>query len=528
MKKSACDARAVSNTGKSGADHERGRKEEALAQVDEYVRVDSDGVLTLAEPRLGTVRELSANIVKFISGTIEELDSGRAKTAKAAEAAISALFNEVSFVHTNPIGADDGARIDVGLMAEPVDNRTQTVSGVNGGDVSYAKMFAIAEVKVSNSSSDVRDGFAQLLRYTRNIYACQNNRRFVWGLTICGSNVRACYFSNDAVFASLPMDLLTSSGLKQYVRLLVDWSLCDSDQRGYDPDFYYDKERKGWFIRFPHDDESQVKTYLLRRVIEASDRLFGRHTRCFEVAECLSNNTSGNSMFGRTVVVKDAWTYAAEDSKNDTRDEVNFLQLINEKLSNDADDIVYPELLHGGRASFKCASTGHIIEDTTASVLGNLFESRDIDGNYPTSFRARKRLVMGPVGEPLKMTKSFDELVAVCADAMRCHNAILQHCGILHRDISDNNILVVRMEGRVRGLLIDFDNAITLTEQRKTRLERTGTFPYMSINNLLNSSGPDAVPRTALDDWDNPFKERAKEENVKIIVNDLIAVLDEA
>ncbi|KAJ2209974.1 hypothetical protein EV179_006480, partial [Coemansia sp. RSA 487] len=110
---------------------------------------------------------------------------------------------------------------------------------------------------------------------------------------------------------------------------------------------------------------------------------------------------------------------------------------------------------------------------------------------------------MGPVGEPLKMTKSFDELVAVCADAMRCHNAILQHCGILHRDISDNNILVVRMEGRVRGLLIDFDNAITLTEQSKTRPERTGTFPYMSINNLLNSTGPDAVPRTALDDWES-------------------------
>ncbi|KAJ1661445.1 hypothetical protein EV178_006600, partial [Coemansia sp. RSA 1646] len=244
IKKSTCDARAVSNTGKSGADHERERKEEALAQIDEYVRVDNAGVLTLAEPRLETARDLSANLVKFILGTIEELDSGRATTAKTAEAAISALFNGLSFVRpkpkrnglrtryasrgtnatipgmpafvkkarqlhksfrswipangssmvfrierstyecihgliefvghciefcrsscgaasafpkdyhhihpcsrpdTNPIGADDGARIDVGLMAEPVDNRTQTVSGVNGGDVSYAKMFAIAE-----------------------------------------------------------------------------------------------------------------------------------------------------------------------------------------------------------------------------------------------------------------------------------------------------------------------------------------------------------------------------------------------
>ncbi|KAJ1765630.1 hypothetical protein LPJ74_006276 [Coemansia sp. RSA 1843] len=602
MKKSTCDTRAVSNTGKSGADHEKERKEEAFALVDEYLRIDNDCVLTLAEPRLETTRELSANIVKFISGTIEELDSGITKTAKTTEAAIGALFNELLFIRlkpkrsgprtryasrsasasipgmpdfvtkacqlhnsfrswipvngssmvdenerntyecihsliefvghcteffqsscgaasgfpedyhhihpcskpdTNPIGADDGARIDVGLMAEPIDNRTQTVSGVNNGDVSYAKMFAIAEAKVSNSSSDVRDAFAQLFRYTRNIYACQINRRFVWGLTICGSNVRACHFSNDAVFASLPMDLLTSSGLKQYVKLLVDWSLCDSDQRGYDPDFYYDRERKGWFIRFPHDDEKQVKTYLLKRVIEASDRLFGRHTRCFEVEECLSNNTSGDSTSGPTAVLKDAWAYAEEDPKDDTRDEVEFLQLISKNLSENTDDIIYPELLHGGRVSFKCTSTGDTIEDTTASMLGNLFEGRDISGNYPTSFRARKRLVTGPVGEPLKMSRSFDELITVCADAMRCHNAVLQSCDILHRDISDNNILVVRMGDRVHGLLIDFDNAITLTEQRKTRPERTGTFPYMSINNLLNSTGPEAVPRTALDDWES-------------------------
>ncbi|KAJ1764806.1 hypothetical protein LPJ74_006567, partial [Coemansia sp. RSA 1843] len=556
MQKSACDTRAVRSTGKSSADHEKERKEEAFALVDEYLRIDNDCVLTLAEPRLGTTRELSEDIVKFILGTIEELDSGITKTAKTTEAAIGALFNELPVIRlkpkrsgprtryasrsasaklvghcteffrsscgaasvfsedyhhihlcskpdTNPIGAGDGARMDVGLMAEPIDNRTQTVSGMNGGDVSYAKMFAIAEVKVSNSSSDVRDGFAQLLRYTRNIYACQINRRFVWGLTICGSNVRACHFSNDAVFASLPMDLLTSSGLKQYLKLLVDWSLCDSDQRRYDPDFYYDRERKGWFIRFPHDGEKQVNTYLLKRVIEAPDRLFGRHTRHFEVEGCLSNNTSGNSTSGPTAVLKDAWAYAEEDPKDDTCDEFEFLQLINKKLSENIDDIIYPEFLHGGRVSFKCVSTGDTIEDTTANMLGDLFEGRGISSNYPTSFRARKRLVMGPVGEPLKISRSFDELITVCADAMRCHNAVLQHCDILHRDISDNNILVVRMGDRVHGLLIDFDNAITLTEQRKTRPERTSTFSYMSINNLLNSTGPEAVPHTALDDWES-------------------------
>ncbi|KAJ2209769.1 hypothetical protein EV179_006525, partial [Coemansia sp. RSA 487] len=74
----------------------KGPKPACHLKIDEYVRVDNAGVLTLAEPRLETARDLSANLVKFILGTIEELDSGRATTAKTAEAAISALFNGLS------------------------------------------------------------------------------------------------------------------------------------------------------------------------------------------------------------------------------------------------------------------------------------------------------------------------------------------------------------------------------------------------------------------------------------------------
>ncbi|KAJ1847766.1 hypothetical protein LPJ73_004165, partial [Coemansia sp. RSA 2703] len=77
-------------------------------------------------------------------------------------------------------------------------------------------------------------------------------------------------------------------------------------------------------------------------------------------------------------------------------------------------------------------------------------------------------------------------------------------CGILHRDISTNNILVVRengdSSGTPRGLLIDFDFAIKVdNKERKARAERSGTLPYMSIANLLNLD----CERTALDDWES-------------------------
>ncbi|PIA16835.1 hypothetical protein COEREDRAFT_7985 [Coemansia reversa NRRL 1564] len=85
---------------------------------------------------------------------------------------------------------------------------------------------------------------------------------------------------------------------------------------------------------------------------------------------------------------------------------------------------------------------------------------------------------------------------------MRCHSSILNRCGVLHRDISTNNILVVResQDALPRGLLIDFDFAVPVDrEKRAARPAQSGTLPYMSIANLENID----TARTALDDWES-------------------------
>ncbi|KAJ2608136.1 hypothetical protein H4S08_004563 [Coemansia sp. RSA 1365] len=59
--------------------------------------------------------------------------------------------------------------------------------------------------------------------------------------------------------------------------------------------------------------------------------------------------------------------------------------------------------------------------------------------------------------------------------------------------------MIVDMTRPVRGLLIDFDCAVRVGEERVLRPEQIGTLPFMSISNLMKSD----VERSELDDWES-------------------------
>ncbi|KAJ1669645.1 hypothetical protein EV182_008666, partial [Spiromyces aspiralis] len=71
--------------------------------------------------------------------------------------------------------------------------------------------------------------FEQLLAYTRRLYALQHDRRFAWGVVVCGSSVRVCLLDpNEAVFASTVMDVATGPGREAFVEFLVNCSFCNT------------------------------------------------------------------------------------------------------------------------------------------------------------------------------------------------------------------------------------------------------------------------------------------------------------
>ncbi|KAJ2822246.1 hypothetical protein GGI24_003997, partial [Coemansia furcata] len=115
-------------------------------------------------------------------------------------------------------------------------------------------------------------------------------------------------------------------------------------------------------------------------------------------------------------------------------------------------------------------------------------------------FRAHRRIVLEPIGKPLCTVQTAKEFITDICDVMLCHYEIVNKCKILHQDISDNNILVVRKNGTVHGLLIDFDCAVNISEDREDASgEMNGTIPFMSLNNLTMAS----VKCTSLKDWES-------------------------
>ncbi|KAJ2059841.1 hypothetical protein GGI08_003158 [Coemansia sp. S2] len=262
-----------------------------------------------------------------------------------------------------------------------------------------------------------------------------------------------------------------------------------------------------WEIDCPDDKDDNGTSravssrYYFTKVICVADRLFGRHTRCFlATANRPTKKLKVDESLETAVVIKDAFAFAKPIASEDDRDEVKTLKKIRATFErNNPNSIIYAKIVVGGRVKFKRG--GRIVEDTTSTMYPGVNGELLAKVSSDLLFRAHRRIVMDTIGEPLRTAKTAKEFVAVICDAMQCHYAIVDKCKILHRDISDNNILVVRMkDGTVRGLLIDFDCAIDLSKEKmEVRGEMTGTFPFMSLNNLTCST----VPRTSLDDWES-------------------------
>ncbi|KAJ2882970.1 hypothetical protein H4R27_003072 [Coemansia aciculifera] len=177
-----------------------------------------------------------------------------------------------------------------------------------------------------------------------------------------------------------------------------------------------------------------VKDYYFSTASCQADRVFGRYTRCFLTTDVIPTGVvSATNPLISTVVIKDSWALSKRNAADDARDEVRSLIKIKKGLLEKAAElnIIFPKIEAGGRVSF--VRNGKWVEDNTDTVYG----LGEVSSRVDSSFRFHRRIVIRPIGEPLRSTKSVAEFVTIMCDAMRCHSAFVEFCNILQRDISD-------------------------------------------------------------------------------------------
>ncbi|UKZ74972.1 hypothetical protein TrVFT333_002642 [Trichoderma virens FT-333] len=125
---------------------------------------------------------------------------------------------------------------------------------------------------------------------------------------------------------------------------------------------------------------------------------------------------------------------------------------------------------------------------TQAPQGTSLVQQNDAQVAYDN--RILRVLAISPAGRCVNQFRSILELLTCLCDAIKVHRSLYQDGKILHRDISENNIIItnpVTADG-FNGMLIDLDLAKEEGKGPSGARHRTGTMEFMAIEVLLGTA----------------------------------------
>jgi serine/threonine protein kinase len=119
------------------------------------------------------------------------------------------------------------------------------------------------------------------------------------------------------------------------------------------------------------------------------------------------------------------------------------------------------------------------VEQPNATSLMDLVSPTD--GSFDN--RILFCLVISPPGRPIHEFESIKEFLEACCDIVKALRSLYQDGKILHRDISENNLIITdaENEGEPKEMLIDLNLAKKLDSGPTGARHRTGIIEFMAI-----------------------------------------------
>ncbi|KAI1150741.1 serine/threonine-protein kinase Sgk2 [Nemania diffusa] len=378
----------------------------------------------------------------------------------------------------------------------------------------YKNVLAVGELRKTHDPNSFKAVFLRLTLLVQKIFARQPTCRFVHAFSLCASTMELWVFHRSGPYSSGAFDVCREP--EKFARALVGYATMDDNAMGRDR---FTQNQQGNYQVTLYDANSgsnnnKERIITLTREIVRRQAIVSRGTTCYE-----TDNSE---------VAKFSWASTKREL------EVSHLKLAKAKgVQGVAKLVAYrqittiAELRKGLRFpkphAFRCEDT--LSRDAAASTQKNTSTSghkrkRSIKIlNSPPSLKRQRLnsgkpnlthellttpspdatvedawenkvfscLVISPAGRVISEFETIKELLESMRDAIKAHQSLYTLGGILHRDVSSNNIIITNPETAdgFKGMLIDLDLAKVMNGAAGSgERQRCGTMQFIAVEVL--------------------------------------------
>lgn len=350
-------------------------------------------------------------------------------------------------------------------------------------DTSYfcKDIVVIGELKKTHDDRNFKSNLLQLARYARNTFLEQPLRLFVPCFLLCGTTMHLWNFDRSGPYSSEPFDIHKSP--MEFATALVAYATMSQEQSSVLPHLRQ-AEAFGRITLKSAVDKGSESTFKLEKLLSSANSVVCRGTTCYQTED-------GH-------VAKFAWVSEARTPEADL-----LLVAKNNRVRGVAEilasgDISSTEKLRDGldfttshRFRNSSLNTSMRVGATNSSSSWLLPALRSTGSSSASTHktwqnRVYRCHVVTPSGRLISTFQNVRELLEALLGAIEAHKSLYTQGGILHRDISPDNIIITKPEvaNGCKGMLIDLDNAKIMGDEPSGAHHITGTKPFISINVL--------------------------------------------
>ncbi|KAH7880931.1 protein kinase [Lentinula edodes] len=329
----------------------------------------------------------------------------------------------------------------------------------------------------------------QCASYAKEMLSKGFIRSHAVGITADDTSLRFQYYHRSKVVESKPFNIVNDEVKKLFMAMVCQLNKLSTENLGFIPNLDldgFDHLRNPKQLKLPHKNgidplvgstyaftgsDGRRRRVKITKVLYRAEGIIGRCSIVVEV-ECLC-------------------TEAGCDWHEEGQATTKVMKISFPNMTRPSEDGLIGEARSTAESSGDFWALNHLPE-VIDSITFPYHEETTVQGrlkkHLKDDYEERvMRVTFLDKLQPLSDLEDPREFAQVFYDVLQIHQWLYERVGILHRDLSSGNIMYRRKNGKVYGVLNDFDLSSRVQDMNKgpTSKQRTGTRPFMSLD-LLN------------------------------------------